>query len=132
MSTLDQCHSTTADHAHSHGHGGEILPSKQDLARSPRELTRIAGRKAWRSADELADTPEFRDFVEREFPAGITEMLTSSRRTFLQLMGASVALAGAATLPGCRRPDHKILPYSREIPEDVVIGKRHGLAGWWG
>jgi molybdopterin-containing oxidoreductase family iron-sulfur binding subunit len=119
MSTLDQCHSTTAEHAH----GGEVLPSKQDLARSPRELTRIAGRKAWRSADELADTSEFRDFVEREFPAGITDMLTSSRRTFLQLMGASVALAGAATLPGCRRPDHKILPYSREIPEDVVIGK---------
>jgi len=119
MSTLDQCHSTSE----AHSHGSAVLPSKQELARSPRELTRIAGRKAWRSTDELADTSEFRDFVEREFPAGVTEMLTSSRRTFLQLMGASVALAGAATLPGCRRPDAKILPYSREVPEDIVIGK---------
>ena len=46
-----------------------------------------------------------------------------TRRTFLKLMGASVALAGAATIPGCRRPDHKIMAFSREVPEDMVPGK---------
>ena len=26
------------------------------------------GKKFWRSLEELADTPQFREFVEREFP----------------------------------------------------------------
>ena len=61
----------------------------------------MGGAKVWRSVDEYADSGEFRDFVEREFPSGASELLESSRRGFLQLMGASLALAGAATLPGC-------------------------------
>jgi hypothetical protein len=56
--------------------------------------------------------------VHREFPAGASELAfapdepTASpaageiARGFLKLMGASLALAGAATIPGCRRPDH--------------------------
>jgi Fe-S-cluster-containing dehydrogenase component len=38
-------------------------------------------------------------------------------------MGASVALAGAATIPGCRRPDHKIMSFSKDVPEDIIPGK---------
>ncbi|MGQ0626712.1 MAG: 4Fe-4S dicluster domain-containing protein [Phycisphaerales bacterium] len=38
-------------------------------------------------------------------------------------MGAGLALAGATTIPGCRRPDHKILPYSRTVPEGIIPGK---------
>ncbi|MCH8161586.1 MAG: hypothetical protein IIB88_06790, partial [Chloroflexi bacterium] len=34
-----------------------------------------------------------------------------------------MALAGAATIPGCRRPDHKIMPYSADVPEDVIPGR---------
>ena len=41
----------------------------------------------------------------------------------MQLMGGALALAGAATLPGCRRPDHKIMTYSRDVPEEIVPGK---------
>ena len=82
------------------------------------------GRAYWRSLDELADTASFKEFVHREFPAGASEMLDpATRRTFLQLMGASLALAGAATIPGCRRPDHKIMPYSRQAPEEIIPGK---------
>ena len=81
------------------------------------------GQKLWRSLDEVADTPEFREFLEREFPAGASRMLDGSRREFIKLMGAGLALAGAATIPGCRRPDHKILPYSREVPETAIPGK---------
>ena len=49
----------------------------------------------WRSLDELADTPDFRRFVENEFPAYADRMLEpASRRGFLKIMGASIALAG--------------------------------------
>jgi molybdopterin-containing oxidoreductase family iron-sulfur binding subunit len=41
----------------------------------------------------------------------------------MKLMGGAVALAGASALPGCRRPDHKILPYTTSTPEDIVPGK---------
>ncbi len=81
------------------------------------------GRKYWSSLDELAQTKEFQDFAQREFPAFASEMLGSSRRTFLKLMGASIALAGAAgTVTGCRRPDHRILAYSKD-PEHVIPGR---------
>ena len=40
------------------------------------------------------------------------------RRRFLQLMAASIGLAG---LNGCRRPESHALPYTRP-PEDVVPG----------
>ncbi len=81
------------------------------------------GQRVWRSVDEFAQTPDFREFVEREFPKGASELLEQSRRTFVKLMGASVALAGASALTGCRRPDHKILTYSSDVPEEVIIGK---------
>jgi MoCo/4Fe-4S cofactor protein with predicted Tat translocation signal len=78
----------------------------------------------WRGLEEVADTAEFRDFLEREFPAGASELREeTTRRDFLKIMGASVALAGAATIPGCRRPDHKIMPYAAKPPEDVIPGK---------
>ncbi|MEM8758363.1 MAG: TAT-variant-translocated molybdopterin oxidoreductase, partial [Planctomycetota bacterium] len=85
--------------------------------------TSPAGGRMWRSVDEFAGSEGFAPFVEREFPSGASELLKSSRRTFMQLMGGAMAIAGAATLPGCRRPDHKILTYSREVPEEIVPGK---------
>jgi MoCo/4Fe-4S cofactor protein with predicted Tat translocation signal len=79
-----------------------------------------SGRQYWRSLDELADTPQFREFLEREFPQGAEEMGNEwSRRSFLTLMGASLALAGLA---GCRRPVEKIVPYVTQ-PEEVTLGK---------
>lgn len=82
-----------------------------------------SGKGYWRSVDEFSQTGAFREFVEREFPGGASELLDTSRRDFVKLMGASVALAGAATIPGCRRPDHKIMTYSADVPEHVVPGK---------
>lgn len=72
-----------------------------------------------RSLDQLAETPEFRDFLHREFPEGASELRSPiSRRSFMSLMGASLSLAGLAS---CRRPEEKILPYTK-APEDMVIG----------
>ncbi|NOG46447.1 MAG: TAT-variant-translocated molybdopterin oxidoreductase [Calditrichaeota bacterium] len=79
----------------------------------------ISGKEYWRSMDQLADTPEFQQFLEREFPENASEMTNPvSRRKFLGLMGASIAFAGLA---GCRRPVEKIVPYVK-APENVVPG----------
>ena len=82
-----------------------------------------SGRTYWRSLDEYSGTTEFKEFVEREFPAGASILNEPSRRTFVKIMSAGFALAGAATIPGCRRPDRKILPYSQTPPEEVIPGK---------
>jgi molybdopterin-containing oxidoreductase family iron-sulfur binding subunit len=75
--------------------------------------------KHWRSLDDLAQTPEFQEMVAREFPQGASELNSPlSRRSFMSLMGASMALAGMA---GCRRPEDKILPYAK-APEGQVAG----------
>ncbi len=80
------------------------------------------GPKYWRSLDELAESPSFRPWVEREFPAGASELLDGqSRRDFVKVMGASLLLGGLAT--GCRRPVEKIEPYAK-LPEGYI----HGVA----
>ena len=53
-----------------------------------------------------------------EFPPNAWDFSDpTSRRSFMTLMGAAVALG---TLQGCRRPEEKILPYVRQ-PEDVTV-----------
>ena len=85
------------------------------------KLAGQTGKKYWRSVDELADTPAFRDMVQREFPSQAAEWLDpTSRRGFLKVMGASLALAG---LSGCtKQPDELIYPYIKQ-PEDLVLGR---------
>ena len=79
------------------------------------------GKKYWRSLEELADTPVFREFVAREFPQQAEEWNDPiERRTFMKLMGASLALAG---LSGCVfQPPEKIIPNVKQ-PEEHVPGK---------
>jgi MoCo/4Fe-4S cofactor protein with predicted Tat translocation signal len=82
------------------------------------------GRRYWRSLDELADTPEFKDWLHREFPQGASEFTDDvSRRHFLKIMSASFAFAGLAMAgAGCRRPEEKLEPFGKQ-PEDYVYGK---------
>jgi MoCo/4Fe-4S cofactor protein with predicted Tat translocation signal len=79
------------------------------------------GKDYWRSLEEFAETPEFREFVEREYPQHAEEWDSAvERRTFLKLMGASLALAG---LSGCvYQPPEKIVPYVNS-PEEMIPGK---------
>jgi MoCo/4Fe-4S cofactor protein with predicted Tat translocation signal len=80
-----------------------------------------AGPEYWRSLEELAGSTDFQDALHREFPKGASEWVDSvSRRGFLQVMGASMALAG---MTGCvRLPLEPIVPYVRQ-PEEVVPGR---------
>ncbi len=90
--------------------------------------SKAAGPKYWRSLDQLADTPKFRQWVEREFPESATDMLdASSRRTVLKLMAASFGLAGLA---GCRRPVEHIFPIAKGV-EDYIPGQAYFYSTVW-
>jgi molybdopterin-containing oxidoreductase family iron-sulfur binding subunit len=92
-----------------------------DLSAIRDRMSALGGRTWWRGLDELADTPEFREMLHREFPVAASEFDDPvGRRTFIKLMGASIALAGASA---CTRiPEEKIVPYVR-APEEVVPGR---------
>ncbi|MGA7338738.1 MAG: TAT-variant-translocated molybdopterin oxidoreductase, partial [Candidatus Sulfotelmatobacter sp.] len=85
------------------------------------ENEKISGPEYWRSLEELAGSPAFQEALHREFPKGASEWIDSvSRRGFLKVMGASMALAG---MTGCvKLPSEPIVPYVRQ-PEDVIPGR---------
>jgi len=92
-----------------------------NLADIRSRLEGLEGRRYWRSLEELADTPEFREYIHREFPSQASEFNDpAGRRQFLKLMGASLALAGVGACT--RQPYEKIVPYVRQ-PEEVVPGR---------
>ena len=103
-----------------------IQPAAMTLEGVREKLKAVRGKKYWRSVDELANTPEFQEAVEREFPGSPHAWGDDvSRRGFLRLMGASVALAGLA---GCtKQPDEPIYPYIKQ-PEDLILGKPNYFA----
>lgn len=80
------------------------------------------GREYWRSLDELSDTPEFREYLQNEFPEQASEWNDpKGRRQFIKLMGASLALAGFGT--ACAyQPRETIIPYV-EQPEEIIPNK---------
>ncbi|HKB39106.1 MAG TPA: TAT-variant-translocated molybdopterin oxidoreductase, partial [Gemmataceae bacterium] len=92
-----------------------------DLTEVQQRLAGAQGRAYWRSLEELAGTEGFREFLQREFPSRASEWTNPvTRRRFLHIMGASLALAGLA---GCSKsPRQKIVPYRRQ-PEEIVQGK---------
>ncbi len=75
------------------------------------------GPELWRSLEELARTPETRAALARAAAEPLPEGF--DRRSFLQLMGASLALAGLACT---RQPIEKIIPYVKQ-PEEIVPGR---------
>jgi len=99
----------------------QIAPAKLTLAEVRAKLDGKTGRRFWKNLDELAETPAFHELMAEEFPRQSTEWVDAvSRRGFLKVMGASLALAGLA---GCtKQPDEAIYPYIKQ-PEDLVLGK---------
>ncbi len=80
---------------------------------------KMSGRKHWRSLTQLNEPEKYKKNNRNEFTDGLAESSGSlARRSFLGLMGASMALAGLA---GCRRPAEKIIPYVNP-PEEITPG----------
>ena len=94
---------------------------KLDLPGVRALLEKSHGREYWRSLEDLAQTDAFQDLMHREFPRYASEWEDGdSRRNFIKLMGASLALAG---LTACtRQPTEQITPYVRQ-PEELVPGR---------
>jgi len=94
-----------------------------ELAAFGQRLKDAQGSQYWRSLEELAGSKAFQEVVQREFPAQAVIWPDSlSRRQFLALMGASLALAG---LNGCAvrpAPPGEIVPYVHP-PEEAVPGR---------
>ena len=102
----------------------DICPTKKgklDLDAARERIAETQGPEYWRSLQELAGSPDFQEMLHREFPQGASEWLDAvSRRGFLKLMGASLALAG---MTGCtKQPLEPIVPYVKQ-PEEVVPGR---------
>src|SRR6266853_1261272 len=102
----------------------DVCPSKKnklDLETARAHLAETQGPEYWRSLEELAGSPEFQEMLHREFPKGASEWLDSvSRRGFLKLMGASLAMAGMTACT--KQPLETIVPYVKQ-PEEVVPGR---------
>jgi MoCo/4Fe-4S cofactor protein with predicted Tat translocation signal len=95
---------------------------KQAATQAAPQVRAPDGRRQWRTLDELSGTDDFRALMDREFPAAAAEWDDNvSRRNFLKVMGASLALAGL-TSACAPKPTEKIVPYVQQ-PEHLVPGK---------
>src|SRR6476646_8497408 len=101
-----------------------VCPTKKARLGLDEIRDRIAGTKGpeyWRSLEELAGSPDFQEMLHREFPKGASEWLDAvSRRGFLKLMGASLAMAGMTACT--KQPLEPIVPYVKQ-PEETVPGR---------
>ena len=99
------------------------MSGRKDLQSELAALAKTTGPRYWRSLEELADTEAFQELMQHEFPEQASVWPDSlSRRQFLTLMGASLALAG---LSGCSvrpAPSVNLVPYVHP-PEEVVPGR---------
>src|ERR1700690_2571778 len=105
-------------------HREEVCPGtkdKLDLKTARAQIAEAKGPEYWRSLEELAGSTEFQEMLHREFPKGASEWLDSaSRRGFLKLMGASLAMAGMTACT--KQPLEPIVPYVKQ-PEETIPGR---------
>ena len=83
------------------------------------------GRRYWRSLDELADTPEFKEWLHREFPQGASEFTDPVSAAAFRENHVRVVCAGGpgSDGAGCRRPEEKLVPFSKAAGEWYNYGE---------
>src|SRR6476659_11138292 len=80
---------------------------------------REGGRRVWRSLEEYQHSDAFGEMLKSEFPS-IFELWTVDRRQLLQVMGASLALAGMSGCKPVRSDD--VVPFVNR-PEGFIEGR---------
>ncbi len=100
------------------------LPNSTDPGAMNVPLERAGKKPLWQSLEQLADTPEYRKFLEHEFPNDTAKnpeaAVELNRRDMLKLVATSAAVAG---LSACTKlPPEKIVPYVTP-PEEIIPGK---------
>src|SRR5947209_10279420 len=98
-----------------------VADGELSLADVQAELASAKGRDYWQTLEEITGRKGFDDLMEREFPQQASEWLDPvSRRGFLKLAGASLALAG---LSACtKQPWEGIVPYVKQ-PDELIPSK---------
>jgi MoCo/4Fe-4S cofactor protein with predicted Tat translocation signal len=91
-----------------------------DLQALREKLAAGRGPAFWRTLDEAAESEDLREYVEQEFPSLSGQIPQGvDRRSLLKVMGASLAMAGAAACT--KQPKELIVPYVRQ-PENIIPG----------
>ena len=98
----------------------DTLDTDEAQADAAAQRDREKGRgQIWRSFADRRGDEHLQKRRENEFMEGASDPPTAaSRRSFMKIMGASMAMAGLAA---CRRPEQHILPYARK-PEQQIPG----------
>ncbi|HEX8702290.1 MAG TPA: TAT-variant-translocated molybdopterin oxidoreductase [Myxococcaceae bacterium] len=118
------------EHDHDHPHAHDEVGAALDHAASAGVATEGGyGRTYWRSLEERLGKPEYLESVKPEFPEGADLPPTGvARREFMQLIGASLALAGA-TACTTRPSDERLVPFTKTPPELVPGNALHYASG---
>ncbi|HYL74225.1 MAG TPA: TAT-variant-translocated molybdopterin oxidoreductase [Bryobacteraceae bacterium] len=91
-----------------------------DLVKIRTRLESAQGPLYWKSLEELAETEDFKAFLDDEFAERSTDWQSpANRRNFLKLMSASLAFAGVTACT--KQPKETIVPYVRQ-PEEFIPG----------
>ncbi len=101
------------------------MTSNESAISSPPQNEAQVKPEYWRSLSELRGGDEFNQYLDREFPVAASEFPEGvSRRRWMQLMGASLAVVGAS---GCRYPEETIEPFVIR-PEGRIPGESYSRA----
>jgi molybdopterin-containing oxidoreductase family iron-sulfur binding subunit len=118
------------EHDHDHPHAHDEVGAALDHAAASGVATEGGyGRTYWRSLEERLGKPEYLESVGPEFPEGADLPPTGvARREFMQLIGASLALAGA-TACTTRPSDERLVPFTKTPPELAPGNPLHYASG---
>ncbi|MCU1292258.1 MAG: molybdopterin oxidoreductase, iron-sulfur binding subunit, partial [Bryobacterales bacterium] len=128
--SVPQDQSKNADRAHPPESKSPFVPLESlletprkrvtDLGALREKLANGDGPEFWRTLEEAAETDELKEYIEQEFPSLEGQIPQGvDRRSLLKVMGASLAMAGAAACT--KQPKELIVPYVRQ-PENVIPG----------
>ncbi|HLM47327.1 MAG TPA: TAT-variant-translocated molybdopterin oxidoreductase, partial [Myxococcaceae bacterium] len=122
--------SDKAEATPAHDHPHDVVGDALDHAAAHSDASESGyGRTYWRSLEERLGQPEYLEESRPEFPTGADLPPTGvARREFMQLLGASLALAGA-TACSTRPVDERMVPYTRTPPELVPGNPLHYASG---
>ncbi|WP_044194630.1 TAT-variant-translocated molybdopterin oxidoreductase [Hyalangium minutum] len=116
------------DPSHPHDHD-EVGAALDHAAQTGGSTENGYGKTYWRSLEERLGKPEYLETVGPEFPEGADLPPTGvARREFMQLIGASLALAGA-TACTTRPSDERMVPFTKTPPELTPGNPLHYASG---
>ncbi|RKH42770.1 TAT-variant-translocated molybdopterin oxidoreductase [Corallococcus sicarius] len=120
---------TPAAHDHDHAHDDVVTEALAHATTRAVPAEGAYGKTYWLGLEEKLATPAFLEETRPEFPVGADLPPTGfARREFMQILGASLALAGA-TACSTRPQDERLVPYTKTPPEVTPGNPLHYASG---